>query len=68
MYKRSPRSHINADGAAKATFPSEDAARTRCVQINAINGKRLWPYLCEQRPDHWHLTSDQPDLKTERSA
>jgi len=65
-WRREPLSHIREDGAAKAVYPSEQDARMRANHIHAVNGKRLWPYRCNQRPEHYHLTKDQPDLKEAR--
>jgi heterodisulfide reductase subunit B len=62
-WRREPRSHVREDGAAKAAFHTETDARFRANQIHATSGKRLWPYECSQRPEHYHLTKDQPDLK-----
>jgi hypothetical protein len=58
-YERNARSHVGKDGAAKATFPTEQAAQSRAVQLESITGRPFSFYLCEQRPDHWHLGSSR---------
>jgi hypothetical protein len=49
-FKRNPRSHIRPDGRAKVAYATEPDAR-RATPPGGIS------YLCEQNPNHWHVTS-----------
>ena len=64
MSDRGRGTHIRADGTAKESFPSREAALTKAqsYMFREYASRPLYPYLCNQRPEHWHLTGRVPDL------
>jgi hypothetical protein len=59
---RMSRSHVRADGMPKRVFETETAALGEALAIELRSGQTLTPYLCWQRPDHWHLGKNRPEV------
>lgn len=55
-YNRGPFSHVNAEGLAKRSYPTEREATIEVARLQADKGKRFDWYRCSLAPEHWHLT------------
>lgn len=63
MSDRDDSSHIREDGHAKITYATREEAAKAANLVWSNTGKPQAPYLCGQRPDHWHVGSGTPDIK-----
>lgn len=64
MYQRDPNSHIREDGVAKISFYTREVAAVEANRLWQRTGKPHAPYLCSQRPDHWHIGAGLSNLET----
>ncbi len=52
---RSGSSHVRSDGTPKVSIESADDARTLADWSEQTSGLRFNVYLCDQRPEHYHV-------------
>lgn len=64
-YERPSRSHIREDGSPKIPFFTEEGAVAHANDLWNRTRKPHCAYLCEQKPDHWHVGRGVPDLPKE---
>lgn len=63
---RDAHSHVRSDGVAKVSYETREAAAKAANIWWARDGIPRNPYLCNQKPDHWHIGKGVADLEARR--